>query len=286
MSHSRDRILTALAGGATCVAGLTFVADEAIAGLRWGQQRPIRLLEAACSALDPDFIFVPAGLAWSDEAVDRVLGCGPEVMWVVDGPLGTIAAEQGWMPLLRQTVSEPDAAGEAFDLSMPSALEAVRRGARLGASAIVIAEDLGGPSGPLVSPDFTLDHIIPRLGMFAQEAAGAGLPAVLHADGDMRVFLSALRHEGFAGIHPGSVPTEEFPALYETVRASGLAVLGGIGGDVLRAGGPAVETAVSHAAVLGAGGGLLFADDGGISEPAELASMVTAIARYRSAFGG
>lgn len=277
----KDRIRAVLGGGPDRLAGLTFVADEAIAGLRWGRHRSLRLLEAACSTLAPDFIFVPSGHVWSDEAVDRVLGCGTEVFWVVDGVLGRVAEARGWSDVLRETAAHPDTIAARFDETMAQALESVRRGVRLGACAVVIADDLGGANGPLVAPDFAFEQVIPRLGVLAREAIDHGSPAVVHSDGDIRVFLAAFAHEGFAAVHPGGVRADALPALYDGARGHGLALLGGIDGEILRTGGPAVVRAAADAALLAGRGGLLFADDGGISTPVELASMVTAIQEYR-----
>ena len=277
----QGRIRAVLGGGSDRLAGLTFVADEAIAGLRWGRHRSVRLLEAACSTLAPDFIFVPSGHVWSDEAVDRVLGCGTEVFWVVDGVLGRVAEARGWSDVLRETATHPDTTAARFDETMTQALESVRRGVRLGACAVVIADDLGGASGPLVAPDFAFEQVIPRLGVLAREAIDHGAPALVHSDGDVRVFLSAFAHEGFVAVHPGGIKADALTALHEGAQRHGLALLGGMTGEVLRVGGPAVLRAAADAALLAEHGGLLFADDGGISTPVELVSMVTAIQEFR-----
>jgi plasmid stabilization system protein ParE len=240
-------------------------------------------MAVACTRLELDFIFVPSWEPWAEEALDRVAACGVAPLWVVQGPLGVIAERDGWAETLRSSAADPEGLGRRMGEIMPSLREKVRRGIGLGASAIVVADDLAGADGPLVAPDFALDQILPRTGSMAAEAAEQAVPSIFHSDGDVRWAVSALRRRGFAAIHPGGLTGSAFDAFTDVCWEHDLAVLGGLSREVLAAGGPAVLREAAHVSVRALQGGLLVSDDGGISTPVELASLVSALQALRSA---
>jgi len=281
MLPAEDRVRAALSGEPVLVVGTTFVPLAAIEGLRWGSKHAPFKLAAACDNTRADFAFVCASEVWASEAVDRIGGCGTAAMWVVDGPLGRVARQEGWGPTLRLSAADPMALARAMDTHMFDALEQVRRGVRLDSVAIVIAEDLAGAGGPLVSPDFALEEVLPRCAKLAEEAALSAVPAVFHSDGDTRPLLAGMRKAGFVALHPGGLSESQFDVVLESAHAAGLQVLGGISGDALRSGIPAAVAAGTGAAVLAQAGGLLLADDGGITTPEELAALVEAFAAAR-----
>ena len=281
MLRAEDRGRAALSGEPVLVVGTTFVPLEAIEGLRWGSKHAPFKLAAACDNTRADFAFVSASEVWASEAVDRIGGCGTAALWVVDGPLGRVARQNGWAPTLRLSASDPMALARAMDAHMFDALEQVRRGVRLDATAIVIADDLAGAEGPLVSPDFALEEVLPRCAKLAEEAALAALPSVFHSDGDLRSLLAAIRKAGFIAVHPGGLTDTQFEPVLAAARHVGLQVLGGIPGEMLRAGIPAAVAAGTRAALMAQAGGLLLADDGGITTSPELAALVEAFAAAR-----
>jgi len=281
MLPAEDKVRSALSGEPVLVAGTTFVPLEAIEGLRWGSKHAPFKLAAACDNTRADFAFVSASEVWASEAVDRIGGCGTAAMWVVDGPLGRVARQDGWAPTLRLSATDPMALARAMDAHMFDALEQVRRGVRLDAVAIVIADDLAGAEGPLVSPDFALEEVLPRCAKLAEEAALAAVPSVFHSDGDIRALLVAVRKAGFVAVHPGGLSESQFEPVLNAARHAGLQVLGGIEGEALRAGKLAAVAAGTRAAILAQAGGLLLADDGGITTAEELAALVEAFAAAR-----
>jgi len=276
-----ERVRAALMGAPGLVLGTTFLPLPAIEGLRWGSKHAPFKLAAACENMRTDFAFVSANEVWAGEAVDRIAECGTAALWVVDGPLGRVAARDGWASTLRLSASDPMALGRAMDATMPEAIEQIRRGVRLGAAAIVVAEDLFGAHGPLVSPDFSLEEVLPRCGKLVEEAALSAVPSVLHSDGDTRPLLHGIRRAGFAALHPGGLSEQQFDAVFAAAREEDLSVLGGIAGDALRAGPAAAIASGTRAALLAALGGLLLSDDGGISTSEELAALVEAFAAAR-----
>ncbi len=288
MIPAAQRVRDALAFEPVVVGGITFVPAAAVEALRWGVGPKPALIAVACSRLHPDFVFVPAFEPWAEEAVDRVMACGTAPLWVVSGPFGTVAHRDGWNDALRATVADPASIGERMGDVMPALVEQVRRGVRLGATAVVIAEDLAGTDGPLLAPDFVLDQVVPRIGRLAEAAAEHAVPTVFHSDGDVRWVLPSLRRQGFAAVHPGGLSDLAFDTFVHAAHAIGLAVIGGLSRETLHAGGPAVMRAATRVSMRAASGGLLIADDGGLTTSEELGALVSALqaARMPSRHGG
>jgi hypothetical protein len=108
------------------------------------------------------------------------------------------------------------------------------------------------------------------------------MPAILHSDGDIRPLLPAIARAGFAGVHAGGgLGFEAFDRLFWAARDAGLVVVGGLLtgelGNAARA-----EALGSTIGVLARAGGLLVADDGGITTEREVSGLVTALAAARA----
>ncbi len=279
-----DRIRRALAGepGLPCV-GVTFLPDEAVLSLSWGASHQVPLVSVVCSRLRPDFAFVRSWDPGAGEICAEVARCGTAPLWVVRGAFDTVAAAQGWSETLRATISEPEALAGALDDAVRVARATVREGIECGAVGVVVGEDVAGAEGPLLSPDYILSEIVPRVGRIAAAATEEGSPAVWHSDGDVRPFLAAAARAGLDAVHPGGLPADQLGEVFLAARREGLALLGGIPADVLREGGPAVIRAGVAAGVAAYGGGLLVSDDGGVTTGEELGMLVMALQSARSA---
>jgi hypothetical protein len=276
-----SRIATALAGVPLSppVAGLTFAHPSAFASVVPGCPDMRRCLIDAVAALGLDFAFAPAGTAWGRALAETTAGAG--VFWVVDGPLTPLIASD-LAAGLKVTVRDPGSLVAGLDGETVRASREMRVGASLAAEVFVVAEDLAGSGGLLVDPAFAAAHVFPRLASLAAVAAKAGRPAVLHSDGDIRMLLPAIRDAGFAGVHGGGgLDRDEFEGLYWDARRAGLAVVGGISTRSLGLGTHGAVRAGTGAGLLARAGGLLIADDGGITTPEEMAAFAAALAAAR-----
>lgn len=280
-SDAPARVLDALSGGQGPALGATFLPQDALIAMRWGGRKAPVLVATACEKMLLDFVFVPSWEPWADEAADRIASCGTAALWVVPGPFALLAGEDGWTATIKRSAAEPEALRRSLEAQLDSIVEAVRRGARLGVTAIVVAEDLGGEDGLLVSPDFAFDEIMPLLGRVAQTAAEEGLLSVWHSDGDIRALLRSAKKNGFIAVHPGGLSADAFERLYGDARALNLSVIGGVSGEALRSGGPASIRAGVSAGLLSRAGGLLVSDDGSISTSEEVAALMMAISSAR-----
>lgn len=268
------------AAGRPCV-GVTFLPDEPVESLAWGEARRTPLLTAVCSRIAPDFAFVPSWDADAGQLCSELLECGTDPLWVIRGPFDTVASDNGWDRALRWSVSDPAELAHRLDEAVAEMVALVSEGAMAGAEAIVIAEDVAGADGPLMAPDFVISELMPRFGAVVAAAAEEARAVVWHSDGDIRPFLSAAARADIDAVHPGGLGIELFGEVFAAARGAGLAVLGGVPGEVLRQGGPAAMRAGVAAGVLAAGGGLLVCDDGGVSTGEELGMLVMALQAAR-----
>lgn len=265
--------------------GLTFVPPDTLAPLIGTAEveDPVQALSDACRVLDASFFFVPASAEWAEEAVTKLQDRGVACLWAVDGPLWPVIESRGGVDGIRATLTDPAAVGNEIDQRTDAVLQSVVLGAEHGARALVLAEDLAGSEGPLVAPDFAIAELLPRYARIVEAAQGLSMPTVLHSDGDVRPLLPAIARAGFSAVHAGGgLSLEGFEKLFWAARDNGLAVIGGMVtqelGNLARA-----EALGSAIGVLVQAGGLLVADDGGITESHQVVALASALAAARAA---
>jgi hypothetical protein len=265
------------------VAGITWVPEDVLDTLVFGTgaSGPAESLETLVLALGLDFAFVPGDESWSADAVARLHEAGAAAIWAISGVLGRLGESVGWTDVLRKTASEPGALAGPLGEALHDALDETRRGVASGADAILVADDLAGATGPLVSPDFALDALVPCYASVAGEARRGELSAVFHSDGDVRALFPALARSGLSAVHLAGLSSESIESSARAARAAGMAVLGGIEATALSRG---ARRLGEHAAAMALEGGMLICDDGGITSAEEVAALATAIEAARSAF--
>jgi hypothetical protein len=262
------------------LAGLTFVSPEVVSTVVPESTSAAACLLAATESLALDFVFVPAEAAWAPEFLAKRGECG--AMWVVEGPLWPAMRSRGDVADgLRDTVRDPAAILREIDVETERAAWLARRGIELGADAVVIAEDLAGTAGLLVTKDFALRELMPRLSSIVARAV-RGRPAILHSDGDIRSLLPQIARAGFFGVHAGGgLDRDSYEQLFWDVRSLGMLAVGGIQTEALGRGAYSAVKAGTRAAALAHGGGLLLADDGGITNEEQLVAFLAAVEAAR-----
>ncbi|MDY0340138.1 MAG: hypothetical protein RBS17_02855 [Coriobacteriia bacterium] len=262
--------------------GLTFVPPDVLDATEGVTAvEPAGRLVEACVALGASFAFVPSGESWAEDAAVALAGQGVAVFWVVDGPLWPVILEYGELEGLRATLTDPERVGLAIDARMDGVLDRIAAGAHLGVRAIVLAEDLAGTSGPLVAPDFAITELLPRYARIVHSAGALGLCCILHSDGDIRPLLPAIARAGFVAVHAGGgLDFERFDRLFWAARDVHLAFIGGLLTGEL--GNKARAVAIgSTIGVIAEAGGLLVADDGGITTYEEMRGLIAALQAAR-----
>lgn len=281
---SRDTALAGLRGDEAVLAcGISWVSDDALTALLSGTaaEGPADSLATVARALKLDLAFVPAERVWAADAAERIHEADAAVVWAVGGVLGRVGARLGWTEALRLSAADPTSMTIALDEALHDTLVEVRAGIAAGADAILVADELAGASGPLVSPDYALDALMPCYHRCGVEIGAAGAVAVFHSDGDVRALMPALVRAGFAAIHVGGLSPDPFLASLAAARTAGLVVLGGIEAAALVVG---ARRTGEHAAAAALGGGLVICDDGGMTTAEELTAFASAIDAARAAY--
>jgi hypothetical protein len=283
VEQARERVLEALWGEAPdpVVAGFTYLPPAVVGGA--GGEPPgggaMRVARAAADA-GLDFVFVHDGAAGSARLAALLRERGIAPVWAVDGVLWSALHSVGIDEGLRATMADPESLEPLLDRALAKALAGIEAARAAGAVAVAVGEDLAGETGPLVSPDYVNEAVMPRIALLAQQATSLGMPAVLHADGDARVFVAAAARAGFQAVH-ASGGAAGFAALAATARAAGLAAMGGVPTAALGGNLAAAVAAGTEAGAIAAAGGVLVSDDGGISTREQYVGLVAAIEAAR-----
>ena len=214
---SRAAAMAALAGGTT---GTGFVA-----GVSWVPASAVRDLVVS---LELDFAVVPAEQPGAAELVAELHALDAAAVWAVSGVFGRVAELIGWGEALRRTAGEPGALAAQLAEALHAALDQARAGVAADADVVLVADDLAGSSGPLLSPDFALDALVPCYHAIAAEVVGGGAHAAFHSDGDIRVLMPALARAGFSAVHLAGLPASTLATSIDAARDAGLASFGGI----------------------------------------------------------
>jgi hypothetical protein len=239
-------------------------------------------IAAAASAMEVDAAFVPAAGAHAGETVELLHTADIGAIWAVDGVFARVAETLGWAETLRMTAADPGGLAARLDEALHESLVAVRLAAEVDADAVLVADDLSSETGPLLSPDYVLDALMPCYHRLALEVVAEGLPVIFHSDGEIRLWLPALSRAGFSGVHLAPRDAEAFLASAGSARREGLKVLGGVVARSLAAG---ARAAGEHAGATAASlGGIIVGDDGGLSSLAQFTALGAALEGARSVF--
>jgi len=254
--------------------GLTWVPEDALRALTQQDDHAdvAETLAAVAVAMRLDAVVVPAAQPWAAEAVNRLLAANVAALWTVDGVLSRAGRELGWTQALQLSAARPGELAIAIAEGLHGALEEARAGVVAGASALVVADELAGESGWLVSPDFALEALMPSY----RRLSGVGdWPAAFHSDGDIRALYPSLRHAGYSAVHVATAGERSTASAFHAARASGLVPMGGIEARALFTDG--ARSAGMSAALVASGGGAVVCDDGGMTSAEELAAYSSAI---------
>jgi hypothetical protein len=265
---TRAIALAALRGERTGpVVGVTWLPPTAIVGL--------------AHSLDLDFAFVPAEQPNAPELVAQLHDLDTAAVWAASGVFGRVAELLGWAEALRLTAGEPGVLAAPLAEALHAVLESVRAGIAANADVVLVADDLAGANGPLVSPDFALDALMPCYRAFAAETLSRGAIAGFHSDGDVRALMPSLGRAGFSAVHIAGITDGALEVTIGAVRASGMVALGGIAAGAL---GDDPHSIGRSAGSLARAGGLLVCDDGGLATAADIAEYALAIEEAREAY--
>ncbi len=267
------------------VVGLSFVPPEVLSTGGGMPADPAAALAEAVDGAGLDFAFVPGDAPWAADAAGRMASSGRAALWVVGGVLWPALRSVGVNEGLRHTVADPEALRPAMDEAAAAAAAQVKEAVSAGAAGIVVADDLAGQDGLLVAPDFVLDDLVPRYMKATLAARAADMPSLMHSDGDIRALVDGLAGAGFHALHLGGITADIFARSAAVARADGLATAGGLGEEAWGRGLAVAVREGASAGVLAAAGGMLVADDGGVTTREQFAALIEALVAARGSSG-
>lgn len=149
---------------------------------------------------------------------------------------------------------------------------------------VFIADDVSTSHGWVLDPDFVRQHLVPLYGKLAtavrHSAEKSGLdPASVvvgfHSDGDISDIYHDLAEVGFDAVHLASVSYVSVSRLAAAAKAAGMVAYGGVASETL-AEGEVADDLCRMLARTARADGLVVADDGGVTDSAELDALTAA----------
>ncbi len=244
--------------------------ESSLVGSSW---LPVDDPSGACSDSGALFSFVSLRDPFAGDKIAALEAAGVAPCVSVNGPLGALAEEFGWVEAL--TMTEIRGGETAFAAAAEKCLADVFLAGSLGARCIVVGDDLAGGSHPLVSPHFVRRVLIPTYSRMAENAQSMGLPAVFHSDGDVTGFYEDLAEAGFSGVHVAvGHDLGEVERAFGQAYEAELVPVGGVPAALLSdADESTVTRLVEFLGRLMDSGVCLISDDGGIATASDLETL-------------
>jgi uroporphyrinogen decarboxylase len=114
------------------------------------------------------------------------------------GPLTAGYMAMGFEPFFFRLVEEPAFVHRLLDARTEWCIAMYQKAIVLGADVVVLADDAGHGSGPLVSPRMWREFILPR---HQRIIDALDAPVIWHSDGNVESLLPMAVEAGFVGIH-------------------------------------------------------------------------------------
>jgi uroporphyrinogen decarboxylase len=122
-------------------------------------------------------------------------------MGCLSGPLSQLMETLGWRGMALLVVKERDQAVRIMESYLDGWADRIIKACDMGCEGVVLADDIAGGRGLLVSPDFLKTCYFPLLSRFIKAPQFKGLPFIFHSDGNLREMIPQVRGAGFSGIH-------------------------------------------------------------------------------------
>lgn len=108
----------------------------------------------------------------------------------------------GMSELFLKAYEDPDWVHEIIDATVEHNVQMVRRAAALGAEYVLLGDDYGAHTGPLMSPRHFEEFFLPGLARVVATAKEAGLYVIKHSDGNVAPILGMMVEAGIDAFHP------------------------------------------------------------------------------------
>lgn len=176
--------------------GELLITEEIIKGF------PCPDLQAVLAYLNTDLVVLPITQPDLLPSTWRTwAGSGFFLFGLLQGPLTYLSFKLGWHGLSYLLVKKPGEAREIMRKYLEGSVQAAAAALAAGCEGILIADDLAGHRGPLISPSTLEALYFPLLADLLQDIGCRDVPCLFHSDGYMLKLLPLLKEVGFRGIH-------------------------------------------------------------------------------------
>jgi len=126
------------------------------------------------------------------------------------------------------TYDDPEMVGDLVGRIGQLQVEVARRVAAFDTvGALWAPDDIAYRSGPMLPPQWFIDHVFPHYGQIGEICRNADKPFIYHSDGDLDQMLDSIIDAGFVALHPVEPESMDIYALRERVGTR-LCLLGNI----------------------------------------------------------
>ncbi len=126
---------------------------------------------------------------------------GVAILGGVAGPLTLAWMLTGYENICLKLYDDPDFVQRLAEMAAEFGVPAIDRMAAAGVDAMIVSEDLGSSSGPLLGPAQYRKVFKPALGALVKRAKAHGLPVVMHSCGQIWEFLDDAVELGIDAVH-------------------------------------------------------------------------------------
>lgn len=157
-------------------------------------------LEAVVTCINADLVTLPVDKSFSKHQWRRWCSKDYFIFGFVQGPFNTILSQIGWRNLSLLIVKKPWEAEKLMCELVSSFLPQINSALDCGCDGIVIADDLAGNQGLLVSPAFLEQYYFPLIAALLAKSNCENVPFLFHSDGNIAGVVPGLSQIGFWGI--------------------------------------------------------------------------------------
>ena len=132
------------------------------------------------------------------------------------GPFTSIFQNHSLQQLSKLIIRTPQVAEKMMADDILNSRSLLFKALKEGVDAVLIADDIAGQSGPLVSPRFLEEHYFPLLKKLIMEIRDEGynVPVLFHSDGNLTSILTLLKEAGFNGLQCLEASSGMSPVLF------------------------------------------------------------------------
>ncbi|MEL7568154.1 MAG: uroporphyrinogen decarboxylase family protein [Dehalobacterium sp.] len=157
-------------------------------------------LEAILSYLNADLVTLPIE-EQTDKNLWRSWASRPYfVFGLFQGPFTLAAIKMGWSALMRSIKNNPEEVMSVMEILTKETLPLAYQALDQGCDGILVADDLAGNSGLLISPLFLERYYFPVLNKILCTLNYRQVPIIFHSDGNILQLVPYLKETGFWGI--------------------------------------------------------------------------------------